>query len=47
MAALTAVFERYIGAYPDQWYNLFDYWGIKDKKCSLGSRQKLLHRGPL
>jgi KDO2-lipid IV(A) lauroyltransferase len=47
MAALTAVFERYIGAYPDQWYNLFDYWGIKDKKCTLGSSQKLLHRGPL
>jgi len=31
MAALTAVFERYIRAYPDQWYNLFDYWGTKDR----------------
>jgi KDO2-lipid IV(A) lauroyltransferase len=23
------VFERYIRAYPDQWYNFFDYWGGK------------------
>ncbi len=21
------VFEKYIRAYPDQWYNFFDYWG--------------------
>lgn len=21
------VFERYIRAYPDQWYNFYDYWG--------------------
>jgi KDO2-lipid IV(A) lauroyltransferase len=23
---IVAVFERYIRAYPDQWYNFFDYW---------------------
>lgn len=27
MESLVAVFERYIGAYPDQWYNFFDFWG--------------------
>ncbi|MHB8121528.1 MAG: lysophospholipid acyltransferase family protein [Desulfuromonadaceae bacterium] len=32
MTTLTAVFERYISAYPDQWYNLFDYWGTKDRE---------------
>jgi KDO2-lipid IV(A) lauroyltransferase len=31
MTTLTAVFERYISTYPDQWYNLFDYWGTKDR----------------
>lgn len=30
MQCLTAVFERYIRQYPDQWYNFFDFW--KDKK---------------
>ena len=25
--AILRVFERYIRAYPDQWYNFFDYWG--------------------
>jgi KDO2-lipid IV(A) lauroyltransferase len=24
---LLRVFEKYISAYPDQWYNFFDYWG--------------------
>lgn len=24
---LLRVFERYIGKYPDQWYNFYDYWG--------------------
>ena len=24
---LLRVFEKYIRAYPDQWYNFFDYWG--------------------
>jgi Kdo2-lipid IVA lauroyltransferase/acyltransferase len=24
---LLRVFERYIGRYPDQWYNFYDYWG--------------------
>jgi KDO2-lipid IV(A) lauroyltransferase len=23
---MAAVFERYIAAYPDQWYNFFPYW---------------------
>ncbi|HEX9023492.1 MAG TPA: lysophospholipid acyltransferase family protein [Geobacteraceae bacterium] len=26
---LLRVFERYISAYPDQWYNFYDYWGEK------------------
>jgi KDO2-lipid IV(A) lauroyltransferase len=25
-AQIAAVFERYIAAYPDQWYNFFPYW---------------------
>ncbi len=29
---LLRVFERYIRAYPDQWYNFYDYWGIKRMK---------------
>jgi KDO2-lipid IV(A) lauroyltransferase len=24
---LLLVFERFISAYPDQWYNFYDYWG--------------------
>lgn len=24
---ILRVFEKYIGMYPDQWYNFFDYWG--------------------
>lgn len=37
-AKILRVFERYIRAYPDQWYNFFDYWGImkgreKDATC--------------
>jgi len=31
MQRLAAVFEQYIKAYPDQWFNLFDYWGTKEK----------------
>jgi len=31
MQRLAAVFEKYIKAYPDQWFNLFDYWGTKEK----------------
>jgi KDO2-lipid IV(A) lauroyltransferase len=31
MQRLAGVFEGYIRAYPDQWYNLFDYWGKKEK----------------
>jgi len=31
MKTRAAVLERYISAYPDQWYNLFDYWGTKDR----------------
>jgi Kdo2-lipid IVA lauroyltransferase/acyltransferase len=29
---LLRVFERYIRAYPDQWYNFYDYWGAGNKK---------------
>jgi KDO2-lipid IV(A) lauroyltransferase len=29
MEKLTAVFERYIRAYPDQWYNFFPFWEEK------------------
>jgi KDO2-lipid IV(A) lauroyltransferase len=30
---ILRVFEKYIRAYPDQWYNFFDYWGEgADKK---------------
>ncbi len=35
---LLRVFERYIAAYPDQWYNFFDYWGEKQVQ---GSRFKV------
>jgi len=27
MKCIVRVFEKYIRAYPDQWYNFFDYWG--------------------
>ncbi|UCC66134.1 MAG: lysophospholipid acyltransferase family protein [Deltaproteobacteria bacterium] len=26
MAELVRIFEKYIGEYPDQWYNFFPYW---------------------
>jgi Kdo2-lipid IVA lauroyltransferase/acyltransferase len=29
MERLLAVFERYIRAYPDQWYNYYDFWEEK------------------
>jgi len=29
---LLMVFERYISAYPDQWYNFYDYWGGEKRK---------------
>lgn len=29
MEQLLAVFERYIRAYPDQWYNYYDFWENK------------------
>src|SRR5512133_2548933 len=29
MEKLLAVFERYIRAYPDQWYNYYDFWESK------------------
>lgn len=28
MQRLASVFETYIRAYPDQWYNFFDFWGV-------------------
>jgi KDO2-lipid IV(A) lauroyltransferase len=33
---ILQVFEKYIRAYPDQWYNFFDYWGETDKKDKKG-----------
>ncbi len=33
---ILRVFEKYIRAYPDQWYNFFDYWGATDKKDKKG-----------
>ncbi len=30
-ARILRVFERYIRAYPDQWYNFFDYWGTSSR----------------
>jgi KDO2-lipid IV(A) lauroyltransferase len=30
--SLLRVFERYIRAYPDQWYNFYDYWGSGVKR---------------
>jgi KDO2-lipid IV(A) lauroyltransferase len=33
---ILRVFEKYIRAYPDQWYNFFDYWGETDKKGKKG-----------
>jgi len=32
MSQLASVFERYIGKYPDQWYNFFDFWKQLNKK---------------
>jgi KDO2-lipid IV(A) lauroyltransferase len=32
MEKLLRVFEKYIRAYPDQWYNFYDYWGIRDAR---------------
>jgi len=29
---LLRTFETYIRAYPDQWYNFFDYWGKEEKE---------------
>ena len=31
MEKLLAVFERYIRAYPDQWYNYYEFWDNNDK----------------
>lgn len=30
-ARILRVFERYIKAYPDQWYNFYDYWGSSSR----------------
>ncbi len=29
---IIRIFEKYIRLYPDQWYNMFDYWQINTKK---------------
>ena len=31
MERLMTVFERYIRAYPDQWYNFYEFWDEKEK----------------
>lgn len=31
MEKLVKIYEDYIGRYPDQWYNFFDYWKEADK----------------
>jgi KDO2-lipid IV(A) lauroyltransferase len=31
MQLLASVFERYIRQYPDQWYNLYDFFGLVHK----------------
>ena len=35
---IVRVFERYIRAYPDQWYNFFDYFAAGNSKVTRGSR---------
>jgi Kdo2-lipid IVA lauroyltransferase/acyltransferase len=30
MEKILRVFERYVRAYPDQWYNFYDYWGAME-----------------
>ncbi|WP_231934223.1 lysophospholipid acyltransferase family protein [Geobacter sp. DSM 9736] len=43
MQQVLRVFERYIGRYPDQWYNFFDYWDnseIKEKRCQKNLSRK-------
>ncbi len=35
---ILRVFERYIRAYPDQWYNFFDYWRQMDTREEKSSR---------
>lgn len=33
MEKLLAVFEQYIRAYPDQWYNYYDFWDTQSDQC--------------
>jgi KDO2-lipid IV(A) lauroyltransferase len=35
MERLLAVFERYIRAYPDQWYNYYDFWDNNDSNMNI------------
>ena len=40
MERLLAVFERYIRAYPDQWYNLYDFFGgVHEPDKTKGTKQ--------
>lgn len=39
-AQILRVFERYIKAYPDQWYNFFDYWGVMEGREKGATCQK-------
>jgi Kdo2-lipid IVA lauroyltransferase/acyltransferase len=37
MQQILRVFERYIGSYPDQWYNFFDYWAAEKIQTTKGA----------
>lgn len=39
-AKILRVFEKYIRAYPDQWYNFFDYWNLVDGREKDASCQR-------
>jgi len=39
MQQLLRVFERYIRAYPDQWYNLYDFFGRTQKALNIKHKQ--------
>ncbi len=39
MQQLLTVFERYIRAYPDQWYNLYDFFGHTQKALNIKHQQ--------
>jgi predicted LPLAT superfamily acyltransferase len=40
--SLLRVFERYIRAYPDQWYNFYDYWGSGVKRPATSDQRPVI-----